>query len=132
LQGVQALWDLPRQGYSWATAGYMGAISSGHATCGLLIGPTTAIGLKCGQGTEGAPEEHEEERNRAVKAVARLYRDFVKEFGSTDCTTLAGIDFSDPKAVERYVNERLWKNTCDRFLRFVMERCAQMADEGRI
>ena len=38
LQALLTLWDLPKEDYSWATAGYLGAILSGHTTCGVLIG----------------------------------------------------------------------------------------------
>ncbi len=84
LQGLQTMWDLPLKGYSWATGGYMGAILSGQTTCGLLIGSSVAIGLRCGQGMDGVPEEHEGDRNSAIQAVGELYRDFLKEFDRTD------------------------------------------------
>ncbi|UCH32198.1 MAG: C-GCAxxG-C-C family protein, partial [Candidatus Bathyarchaeota archaeon] len=69
LQALLTLWDLPKEGYSWATAGYMGAILSGQTACGLLIGSSIAIGLRCGQGKKGIPEEHESERGKAIMAV---------------------------------------------------------------
>jgi len=132
LQGLQALWDLPLEGYSWATAGYMGAILSGQTTCGLLISSSIAIGLRCGQGKKDIPEEHEGERNKAVRVVGELYRDFLKEFGSTDCKTLSHCDFSNPEDLSRYMQNKGWKNTCDVFLKFVMNRCVKMAEEGKI
>jgi len=132
LQGLQALWDLPLEGYSWATGGYMGAILSGQTTCGLLIGSSIAIGLRCGQGKKDIPEEHEGERNKAIQVVGELYRDFLKEFGSTDCKTLSHCDFSNPEDLTRYVQHKGWKNTCDVFLKFVMDRCVKMAEEGKI
>jgi len=132
LQGLQALWDLPLKGYSWATAGYMGAILSGQTTCGLLIGSSIAIGLRCGQGKKNIPEEHEGERDKAIHAVGELYGDFLKEFGSTDCRTLSHCDFSNPEDLARYVQHKGWKNTCDLFLKFVMNRCVKMAEEGKL
>ena len=126
------MWDLPQKGYSWATAGYMGAISTGKATCGLFIGTSVAIGFRCGQGKEGVPEEHKDDRNRAIQAVGELYGDFLKEFGSTDCTTLCRCDFSDAKSLNQWVKEKGWKNTCDVYLKFVMNKCIEMAEEGKI
>ncbi len=132
MQGLQAMWDLPLKGYSWASAGYMGAISSGQTTCGLLIGSSIAIGLRCGQSKEGIPEEHEQERNKAIHAVGELYSDFLKEFGSTDCKTLSHCDFSNPEELNRYIQNKGWKNTCDIFLKFVVNKCIEMADKGTL
>lgn len=132
MQGLQAMWDLPLEGYSWATAGYMGAILSGQTVCGLLVGSSTAIGFRCGQGKKAIPEEHEIERNKAINAVGELYRDFLKEFGSTDCKTLSHCDFSNPEDLNRYVQNKGWKKTCDIFLKFVMNKCIGMAEEGKI
>jgi len=132
LQGLQAIWSLPTEGYSWAAAGYMGAIASGQTTCGLLIGSGVAIGLRCGQGKKGIPEKNETERNRAIGAVGHLYQEFLKEFGSSDCRTLIQCDFSDPNDRGRYIQDKVWKETCDVFLQFVMNKCADMAASGRI
>jgi len=123
------MWDLPLKGYSWASGGYMGAISSGQTTCGLLIGSSIAIGLLCGQGKEGIPEEHESERNKAIHAVGELYKGFLKEFGSTDCKTLSHCDFSNPEDLNRYTQNKGWKNTCDVFIKFVMNECIEMAEK---
>jgi hypothetical protein len=84
----------------------LGAISSGQATCGLLIGSSVALGLRCGQEMDGVPEEHEGERNRAIQAVAELYRDFLKEFHRTDCKTLSHCDFSDSKNLQQWVQDK--------------------------
>lgn len=132
MQGLQELWDLPREGYSWAAAGYMGAIGSGQTTCGLLIGPSLAIGLRCGQGRNGPPDENEDERNKAIRGAGRLYRAFIKEFGGTDCKLLSGCDFSNPDDVKRYAQDKVWKSRCDVFLKFVMTKCVEMAEEGKI
>jgi len=107
----------------------MGAISSGQTTCGLLIGSSIAIGLLCGQGKEGIPEEHESERNKAIHSVGELYKDFLKEFGSTYCRTLIHCDFSNPEDLNRYTQNKVWKNTCDVFLKFVMNKCIEMAEK---
>ncbi len=133
LQALLTLWDLPKEGFSWATAGYMGAILSGETACGLLIGSSIAIGLRCGQGKKGIPEEHESERGKAIMAVNDLYDDFLKEFGSTECKTLnEGADFSNPDERADWVINKKYKQTCDVFLKFVFEKCVQMAEEGKI
>jgi len=133
LQALISLWDLPKEGYSWATAGYMGAIRSGQTTCGLLIGSSIAIGLRCGQGKKEIPEEHESERGKAILAVEELYNDFLKKFGSTECKALnQGVDFSNEEEMLQWAIEKRYKQTCDDFLKFVFEKCVKMVEEGKI
>ena len=110
----------------------MGAIQSGNTTCGLFIGSGAAIGFQCGRGKEGVPEEHPEDRQRAIKAVEELYKDFLKEFGTTDCKTLCRCDFSDAAGLKQWIKDKGWKSTCDVYLRFVMTKCVEMAEEGKI
>ncbi len=131
LQALLALWDLPK-GNSWATAGYLGAITSGQTTCGLLIGSSIAIGLRCGQGINGIPEEHETERSRVIQAVNELYTEFLKKFNSTECKTLNRTDFTLPEELAKWMMTKGWKQTCDVFLGFTMQKCSQMVEEGKI
>ena len=117
---------------SWATSGYQGAITSGQATCGALVGCGVAIGLYCGRNMGTPPEEYPEQRNRAVEGVKQLYADFIKTFGATDCYVLSRCDFSNPQDVARYVENRVWKEACDHFLDFTITKCLQMSREGVI
>ena len=109
----------------------MGAISSGQTTCGLLIGSSIAIGLRCGQGKKEIPEEHESERGKAILAVEELYSDFLKKFGSTECKALLGADFSNEEEMIQWAVDKRYKQTCDVFLKFVFEKCIKMAEEGK-
>ncbi|MFX0116249.1 MAG: C-GCAxxG-C-C family protein [Candidatus Hodarchaeota archaeon] len=132
LQALLALWELPLNDFSWATAGYSGAILSGDTTCGLLIGSSIAINLRCGQGKASIPEDHEEDRQKAIQAVGELYTDFIKKFGSTQCKTLTQVDFSKGEELVDYIIHKKWKQTCDGFLNFAFRKCATMAKEGKI
>jgi hypothetical protein len=110
----------------------MGAIASGQTVCGLLIGSSIAIGLRCGQGKEGVPEEHEADRNKAIQGVGELYRQFLNKFGSTDCKTLSHCDFSNSEDLTRWIQNKGWKSTCDVFLEFAINKCVDMAEEGKV
>ncbi|TFG06672.1 C_GCAxxG_C_C family protein [Candidatus Thorarchaeota archaeon] len=132
LQALLQLWEIPDSWLTWATAGYLGAIMSGETTCGLLVGSTAAIGFKCGLGNESAPEVHPSDRGTAVEAVGELYRSFIDEFGSTTCKTLSNVDFSDGEQLADYIVNQRWKNTCDRFLEFVIRKCLEMDEKGKI
>ena len=131
LQALLTLWNLPLEDYSWATGGYLGAILSGETTCGLLIGSTIAIGFRCGQGKRNIPEKCEEERNIAIQVVGELYTDFLEEFGSTKCKELSNVDFRKGEEIAHYLATKGWRQTCDRFLDFIMRKCVSMTEEGK-
>ncbi len=130
LQALLSLWEISDNRLTWATAGYLGAIMSGEITCGLLIGSTAAIGFKCGLGKKSTPEDHPSDRGTAVEAVGELYRSFLDEFGSTTCKTLSNVDFSDGEQLADYLVNQRWKNTCDRFLEFIIRKCLEMHKKG--
>jgi hypothetical protein len=132
LQCLQTLWDMPKDGYSWADAGYLGAIMTGKTTCGILIGSSIGIGLRCGRGLKGTPEEHKTERGSAIQGVGELYKEFLEKFGSTDYKTLSNCDFSNPDDVGKYLSTKAWKKTCDIYLKFAIQKCRDMVEEGII
>ena len=105
---------------------------SGQTVCGTLIGAATAIGFKCGEEKAGTPEGNGPERTRAIEAVGNLYRNFIDEFGSTDCATLCNCDFTNTDDVMNYIQNEGWKDACDCFLAFVLRKCAIMSEEGTI
>ncbi len=132
LQCLLEMWDLTPKTLAWATGGYMGAISSGATTCGLLIGSSIAIGFRCGRGTDSIPEQNEKKRSLAIKAVKNLYMDFLKEFNETECKKLSKYDLSNPNAAMEYAQKKGYKSTCDLFLKFVINRCNEMVEKGEI
>lgn len=111
-------------------AGYMGALMTGQATCGALVGGCVAIGLYCGQGGGTPPEEYPDRRDRAVEGVRQLYADFIETFGTTDCYALSQCNFGNPEDVARYIENRVWKEKCDRFFDFAMAKCLQMSHDN--
>jgi hypothetical protein len=111
---------------SWATSGYLGAISSGDTTCGLLVGSSIAIGIRYGQGKTCFPLEDGKTRNKAVVEVNELYEDFLEEFKSTQCNALTQCDFSKESEGERYITEEVYEKKCFRFFNFVMDRFIKM------
>jgi hypothetical protein len=105
---------------------------SGETTCGLLIGSSVAIGLKCGLGKKSIPEEHPEDRGTAIEIVSELYNDFKEKFGSTSCKALCGVDFSDGDQLGAYIVEQKWKSTCDIFLDYPIRKLSKMNEDGKL
>ena len=121
----------PRE-LSWATGGYTGAIASGQTTCGLLIGSAIALGLACGKGKTGSPEENKIERENAIGLVNKLYSDFIGKFqGTTQCNTLLEFDFS-AEGPSRYFEEKIYEKKCDVFLDFIMNHCMDLVEQEKL
>ena len=132
LQSLLKLWNIQNPEFSWATAGYLGAITSGETTCGVLIGSSVAIGIKYGLGKDSIPEDHPEARGAAIELVSELYRDFKEKFRSTSCKTLCSTDFSDGDQLGEYILEKKWKSTCDLFLDFTIRKLYAMSEDGKL
>lgn len=132
LQALLELWDLSVETFSWATAGYLGAIGSGKTTCGLLIGSSIGIGFRCGQEMKGIPEQNEFAREKAIQATNELYNEFFEKFGSTDCKTLNKVDFQKGEEITEWMIQKGWKQTCDVFLNFTMRKCLSLVEEGKL
>jgi C_GCAxxG_C_C family probable redox protein len=129
LQAFMELFNMPRNASVWACAGYGGAILSGHATCGLLIGSGIAISMALGRGKNCLPEQDELERSRAIQYVANLYKDFSEKFGSTRCTDLSRCDWNKPDDITLFVSEKRWKVSCDVQMQFILECGKTLAEE---
>jgi len=130
LQGLQEIWELPQGDYSWAAAGYSGAIGSGDTTCGLLIGTTIAIGLRHGQGKTSLPIDEADDRDKAIADVNEFYRDFMAEFGTAHCKQLISLDMSIPEEREQFREKEVYKDTCFKFFQFVMKRFIERDKQG--
>ena len=131
MQGLKEIWGLPLGEDSWATAGYLGAINSGDATCGLLVGSSVAIGLRSGKGKPCLPLEEKKERDRAIAGVNRLYTDFIEKFGSTHCQKLIQCDLSKTEDLDRYMKEEIYKHKCFNFFNFVMNSFIEMEKQEK-
>jgi len=108
--------------YTWAAAGYRGAIRSGYTTCGLLIGCTIAMGLRHGQGRECIPMDEEETRDLVIREVNELYRDFIGQFGNAVCRELIQCDLGNPEEQARYMEQQIYRDTCFKYFKFIMNR----------
>jgi C_GCAxxG_C_C family probable redox protein len=66
--------------------GFGGGVGRNGDMCGALSGAVMTIGLALGR------DKAEQSRDPCYAAVDRFYTDFVKEFGSSKCRELTGID----------------------------------------
>ena len=70
-----------------------------------------------------APKINDEGRLNAIKSVNDLFNGFINQFGTTDCYTLTGCDWSNEEDIQRYYKDEIYKNTCFRQFEYVVEKC---------
>lgn len=131
LAALAELWDLPEPS-PWAAAGYMGAIETGQALCGVVFGTISAIGLRTRGSSAGLPEENGRVRRKAIRLVRRFVRAFTDHCGACACREVSGVDFRDPVDARRYLDEQVWKSTCDPALKFALDWCRAQTEAGKI
>jgi hypothetical protein len=109
--------------FQWATAGYMGAITSGKTICGALLGGSIYLGFLNGVGATDAPKRKDKRRLKAIQSVNELFNGFINRFGESDCTTLTGCDWSKKEDIKRYFKDQIYKDTCFHQFEYVIEKC---------
>lgn len=102
-----------------AVSAFMGGTLFMGMTCSALVPGVMAIGLQSGE-IEDSPtrvirllyrmttggdafDEKINKFNRSMNAGYRVSRRFIKEFGSTQCRTITGCDFSTKEGVSKYI-----------------------------
>jgi hypothetical protein len=109
--------------WQWATAGYYGAINSGQTICGILFGAVVFLGYLNGKNAEKEPSVKDAQRIKAIESVERLFKEFNDKFGTSDCQTLIGCDYSKEEDRERYRAEKIYEKTCFPQFKFVLSHC---------
>jgi hypothetical protein len=58
-----------------------------------------------------------------------LVRDFTKQFGNITCRGLLRLDFSKPGEYQKFVESGVWKDTCEKYGRYVIEKLYEFEDD---
>ena len=113
-------------------AGYEGAIASGNATCGFLIGAAAFIGFSHGRHTDAAPAIDSEKRRQAIQATRKLFLGFVDRFGQTDCRILTGCDWRKKEEARRYYHEKIYLRVCMPQMEYVIRYILLSSPEDKM
>ncbi|MBW1783040.1 MAG: C_GCAxxG_C_C family protein [Deltaproteobacteria bacterium] len=60
--------------------------------------------------------------------ASNLVKDFQDKFGDITCAALLGIDFSDPGAYQGFHESGIWKNKCNKYVEFIIEKLYEFED----
>ena len=110
-----------------AATGFGGGIGRGGGTCGALSGVVLALGLLA----KHDRAEDFEGKYRVYDLVSRLIGDFEREFGSSSCRDLIGMDLRVGEERLRFRSQRVHDKVCSRFVRWCVDRGARLMNQLR-
>ena len=115
--------------FLWAGIPFMGGISGQqHAPCGGISASAISLGLRhrCSSSNK---EEVKKARNAARYYAGKLVGEFTAQFGDITCKGLLGLDFSKPGEYQKFRDSGIWKDTCEKYIHFIIEKLYAFEDE---
>lgn len=126
------MWEaygLPNEDLLWASQGLYGGIAGEQqATCGAVSSSAVCLGLRLRQPLAN-DEAVKKARLDIEKEASGLAREFRRQFGSMTCIDLVHVDFSAPGEPERFKAQNLGKDTCDKFIKFVLKYLYELEEK---
>ncbi|MFX1470342.1 MAG: C-GCAxxG-C-C family protein [Promethearchaeota archaeon] len=92
--------------------------------CGAVVGGCAAVGAILGG--KGREKMSSDLVPAAYMKSAQFAKEFEKEFGSVDCPTLSGYDFSDPNTMMEYVEDGTWGKKCYKYVLWAIDNIRKL------
>ena len=89
-----------------------------QGACGAVTGACAAIGIIMGGDKKMDPIT----MSMAYLKASKYCTEFEEKFGTVVCADLCGYDFSDPKGMQNYQENDVWKKTCYKFVVWAVDR----------
>ncbi len=122
------VYDLKNEDFLWSGIAFMGGISGEQqAPCGAVSASAVCLGLRhrCSLSDK---EKAKASRTMIRYNASKLVRDFRDKFGSITCADLLGIDFTTPGAYQGFHESGIWKDKCNRYVEFIIEKLYEFED----
>lgn len=128
------MWEsygMDNEDYLWAGIPFLSGISGQQkAPCGALSAAAVALGLRHRKPLANKPAA-KQARNTIRGLAGRLAVEFEKEFGAIACGELLGIDFSQDGEYKRFRQSEIWKDKCQRYVTFIIDRLYAFEAKGQ-
>ena len=112
----------------WSCTAFNGGIGGQQqAPCGAVSASTVCLGLRhrCSLAEK---EKAKQARLDARQDASELVRSFTEKFGTIICRDLLGLDLSNPEARRHFIESGIWKEKCDNYILFVLEKLYELDD----
>jgi C_GCAxxG_C_C family probable redox protein len=122
-------YDLGNEDFLWTGIPFMGGISGQQqAPCGALSASAVCLGLRHRCSLEDK-DQAKQCRSTIRRYASDLVRSFNDKFGDISCGDLLGIDFSKPGEYQRFRDSGIWKEKCEKYIQFIIEKLYEFEDD---
>jgi C_GCAxxG_C_C family probable redox protein len=126
LQVMLEAYGVDNDDFQWAGIPFLSGISGNQqAPCGAVSGAAVALGLRhrCPLSDKKAAKQA---RNLIRKQADQFVKDFNGRFGDITCRSLVQMDFSKPGEYKRFRESGIWKNKCEKYVQYAIERLYEL------
>jgi len=119
-------YELGNEDLLWSATAFNGGIAGQQqAPCGAVSASAVCLGLRhrCSPADK---QRAEQARLNARQDASELVRNFTERFGTIICRDLLGFDFSDAEAARQFRESGIWKEKCDKYVQFVIEKLYEL------
>ena len=126
------MWDtyeLGNEDMLWSGIAFNGGIGGQQqAPCGAISASAVCLGLHhCCPLSE--QDMAKQARLNARKDASEVVRSFEEKFGTIICRDLLGLDFSKPGAYRQFLESGIWKEKCDKYIQFIIEKLYELDEK---
>jgi hypothetical protein len=122
-------YDMGNEDFLWAGIPFMAGISGQQqAPCGAISASAISLGLRyrCSPSDKVGAKKA---RNTARYYSGKLVETFTRQFGDITCRGLLGLDFSKQGEYQKFIESGMWKDKCERYIQFIIEKLYEFEDE---
>ena len=101
--------------------GLAGGVGLQGRTCGAILGAAMVAGMAIGPKIS----DYDKKKKAVLKAVAKIFSEFEKKHGSTDCRKLCGLNLTTPEGMAK-LKAGVKKETCSQFVDTATRLMAEM------
>ena len=108
----------------WSGVAFTGGIGGQQlAPCGAVSTAAICLGFRYRSSDK---QKAKQARLDARQDASELVKSFTDKFGSVNCFDLVGIDFSKPGGYQQFRESGIWKERCDNYVQFVIEKLYEL------
>ncbi len=124
--------ELGNEDLLWSCIAFNGGIGGQQqAPCGAVSSGAVCLGLHHRCSSEDK-QKTKQARLDARQDANELVRSFTERFGTITCFDLVRIDFSKPGGYQQFQESGIWKERCDNYVQFVIEKLYELDERRKV